>query len=110
MFMYHQKTYLYGKERWISFGFLCISTLIILLAAFLTNQIVSRSILLVMSLLNLLLAGMVLKMNLRRKRIQKEFIYELDKDIRSKEVLCPTCGAKIGASGICPKCGYCRKN
>ena len=32
--MYHQKTYLYGKERWISFGFLCISTLIILLAAF----------------------------------------------------------------------------
>ena len=93
--MYHQKTYLYGKERWISFGFLCISTLIILLA---------------MSLLNLLLAGMVLKMNLRRKRIQKEFIYELDKDIRSKEVLCPSCGAKIGASGICPKCGYCRKN
>lgn len=61
-------------------------------------------------LIESLLAGMVLKMNLRRKRIQKEFIYELDKDIRSKEVLCPSCGAKIGASGICPKCGYCRKN
>lgn len=48
----------------------------------------------------------LLNMNLRRKRIQKEFIGEFEKDIRKKEVVCPKCGALMGTSGICPKCGY----
>ncbi len=48
----------------------------------------------------------LLNMNLRRKRIQKEFIGEFEKDIRKKEVMCPKCGTLMGASGICPQCGY----
>ena len=81
------------KQRWLSFA-LCI--LIALLAGIfaLYSYIeaypfwTSACSLLVCAIM-LFIAIFLLRLNMRRKRIQREFVSEFDKEIRKKEHMCP---------------------
>lgn len=108
--MKHNYSRLCLKERWLTFA-LCV----ILAAAagvyafYAMVEKMETGIILAATLFCLVMIGcalFLLQLTLRRKRIQKEFIFELDKELRSKEHICPKCGAKIGASNTCSKCGY----
>ena len=98
------------KQRWLSFA-LCI--LIALLAGIfaLYSYIevypfwTSACSLLVCAIM-LFIAIFLLHLNMRRKRIQREFVSEFDKEIRKKEHMCPHCGALMGSGNTCAKCGY----
>ena len=98
------------KQRWLSFA-LCI--LIALLAGIfaLYSYIevypfwTSACSLLVCAIM-LFIAIFLLRLNMRRKRIQREFVSEFDKEIRKKEHMCPHCGALMGSGNTCAKCGY----
>lgn len=98
------------KQRWLSFA-LCI--LIALLAGIfaLYSYIeaypfwTSACSLLVCAIM-LFIAIFLLRLNMRRKRIQREFVSEFDKEIRKKEHMCPHCGTLMGSGNTCAKCGY----
>lgn len=107
--MRQQHRHMCLKERWGTFAFVLLMMLLCIVGAFyysIHKQVFAMSSMIVVAIICLIVAISLLCMNIRRKRIAKEFTGEFDKDIRKKEVICPKCGALMGASGICPKCGY----
>lgn len=107
--MKHNYSRLCLKERWLTFA-LCVILAVVAgifaFYSFMEDKDTGMMIAIVFCVVMVLCAVFVLRLNLRRKRIQKEFVFELDKELRSKENICPRCGSKIGASNTCSKCGY----
>ena len=108
--MKHQHKRLCLKERWGMFAFVVVMMLCCVGMAIhfsMQKQMMNMYGMIAVVIVCIIVGIALIHMNIRRKRIQKEFSNEFDKDIRKKEVLCPKCGALMGASGICPKCGHC---
>lgn len=108
--MKHNYSRLSLKQRWLSFA-LCV--LIALLSGIFACYTYMEAYPFWMSCISLLVcifmilaAVFLCHLNLRRKRIQQEFVRELDKEIRKKENICPHCGAMMGSGNTCSKCGY----
>lgn len=107
--MRQQHRHMCLKERWGTFAFVVLMMLLCTAGAFyysIHKQGIEMSSMIGIAIVCLIVAISLLCMNIRRKRIKKEFTGEFDKDIKKKEVICPRCGALMGASGICPKCGH----
>ena len=108
--MKHNYSRLCLKERWLSFA-LCLllgaiagGTGIYAYTKHITCEVMCAG--LVICVILSVTAIFLFRLNLRRKRIQQEFVNELGKEIRKKEHICPRCGAMMGISSTCRKCGY----
>ncbi len=98
------------KQRWLSFALCILIALLFGILAFYSYMKtypywMSAGSLLIFVIM-LLSAVFLLRLNLRRKRIQQEYVSEFDKEIRKKEHMCPHCGALMGSGNTCAKCGY----
>lgn len=108
--MKHNYSRLGWKQRWVSFVFCILLTLILEIIAWIAYgkglPLWATVCIAAAGGCSMLFAVYLFLLNVKRKRIQKEFIRELDKEIRKKEHHCPQCGAMLGAGTLCPKCGY----
>lgn len=83
--MKQQNTKFCLKARWGSFAVLLTLGIMSIVLAWYGNTPLWVHSLYITFLICMIMAGMLLRMNLRRKRIQKEFLYELDKDIQKRK-------------------------
>lgn len=108
--MKHNYSHLSLKQRWLSFALCVLLAVLSGIFAFYSYMETYPYWMSVVSLLVCIImifsAILLFRLNLRRKRIQREFVSEFDKEIRKKENICPHCGAMMGSGSTCSKCGY----
>ncbi len=97
------------KERWASFGICLIAGIVAVAVAvffFIKNQRMIGTGACLAAVILLLISCYIFQMNMRRKKIKKEYSFEFDRELFAKERSCPKCGASIGSNVCyCPKCG-----
>jgi len=110
IYMKYKYSRLCLKQRW---GLFSVCVILALFFAYIAYYAGNTSMTLwkvicggVLSIICVGLSIFLFCLNSRRKRIEHEFLYEMDKEVRSRERMCPKCGAKIGESNACPKCGF----
>ena len=107
--MKHTYSRLCLKERWTLFT-ICAGVGVVAIGlavySFTIQNYLWLSAAIVVTAVMLGVCIFLFQMNMRRRDIKKEYSYEFDRELFSKERACPKCGASIGSNVCyCPKCG-----